>query len=320
MTLNPYAWVVNLRNYLYDKKLLPVCKPKVPVVSVGNLSVGGSGKTSVVRFLAESFSRHLHVVILSRGYRRKSKGTVVVSVRGDVKVSWEEAGDEAYMLAKVLPNTSVVVDEDRCRGAAIAVRELKADMLLLDDGFQHRRIHRDIDLLLLKREDVTDRVLPFGRLREPFDNYKRAHAVILAYQELGEWDLDLPAVRFNMVRENWKVLSTSGEVIDPSGYEFVAFCGLGDNNQFFRTLDILGIKTKARLSFPDHHHYRDLHLLKDQLYITTLKDAVKFPPYPNLFYLDFSVRVEGLIEWISRKLNIIINLRAGSSAGRATDS
>jgi tetraacyldisaccharide 4'-kinase len=300
--LNPYFYAVSIRNWLYDSGLLKTCSFRVPILCVGNLSVGGSGKTSLVRFLAQNLAEDYHTAVLLRGYKRSTKGLVVVSYRGEVRKSWKEVGDEAYMLANLLKNVSVVVSEERCLGAKLAVEELKAQLIILDDGFQHRRLKRDLDLVLLKERDLKDRLLPFGRLREPLGGLKRAHAVVLTYQDLKEWEFKIEKPTFKLYRKNWRVVSREGEVLDFKDKSFIAFCGLGDNEQFFKTLERLGIKTEERLSFPDHHHYEGFKLQKGRLYLTTLKDFFKLEPAENLYYLDFDVEVPGLMDFVRKKL------------------
>ncbi len=321
-SLNPYLWAVKLRNWAYDSGLMAQCKVSVPVISVGNLSVGGSGKSSLVRYIANMLSENLRVCILSRGYKRSTKGTLLVSEWGRLKASWQEAGDEPYMLAKLLPRVSLVVDEVRCRGADFALRELKPELIILDDGFQHRKIHRDLDLLLLKKRDFSDRVLPFGRLREPFEGMKRADAFVLSFGELEDFEWrHARKPTFKMRRSGWRILRSTDhrQVENYHELSFLAFCGLGDNEQFFQSLRRLGVRLEDTIGFPDHYHYRGFKLQRDKLYITTLKDLVKLEPAENLFYLDFEVEVEGLKEFLE---SFIINRlqRVGSSAGRATDS
>jgi tetraacyldisaccharide 4'-kinase len=293
---------VSLRNWLYDRGFLKTCSFSVPILCVGNLSVGGSGKTSLVRFLAQNLAEDYHTAVLLRGYKRSTKGPVVVSYRGEVRASWKEVGDEAYMLANLLKNVSVVVSEDRCLGAKLAVEELKAQLIILDDGFQHRRLKRDLDIVLLKEKDLKDRLLPFGRLREPLDGLKRAHAAVLTYQDIKEWEFKIEKPTFKLYRKNWRVVSRNGEVLDFKDKSFIAFCGLGDNEQFFKTLERLGIKTEERLSFPDHYHYEGFKLQKGKLYITTLKDFFKLEPAENLYYLDFDVEVPGLMDFVRERL------------------
>ncbi|HAV40374.1 tetraacyldisaccharide 4'-kinase [Thermodesulfovibrio sp.] len=302
--INPYAYAVRIRNWLYDKNFIKPCKLPVPVLSVGNLSVGGSGKSSLVRYMG-GLLKDLHVCILSRGYGRRTKGTILASERGRLLVSWEDAGDEPYMLAKLLPWASVVVDENRCRGAFFALERLKPDIFILDDGFQHRRIHRDLNILLLKKKDLSDRLFPFGRLREPLSGMERADIIILSYADIENFDWRHPTKpTLKMVRENWRVVrSSDGKVFENfKETSFIAFAGLGDNSQFFKSLERLGIKTKEKISLPDHYSYKDFKLKEDEFYITTLKDAIKLKPSENLFYLDFDVRVDGLEEILLSKI------------------
>ncbi len=302
--VNPYFYIVLARNFLYQKRILKSFKVPVPVISVGNLSLGGSGKTSLVRYLCERLSPYFHIAILSRGYKRKSKGTVVVMEKGNLKVNWEEAGDEPYLLGKIFEKkgikVSIVVDENRKRGSEIAVKELGAELILLDDGFQHLRLKRDMDLVLLKKNDLKDRVFPFGRLREPLSSLKRADAIILTYQEYQPFEFSFGNKRiFKLFRKEWKVLNKDLEEVQAlENKEFIAFCGLGDNKQFFDTLEKLGLKIKKKMAFPDHYHYNNFRLNPEEDYITTLKDGVKFNFEDNLYFLDFEVSVKGLIEFI----------------------
>ena len=303
--LNPYAYGVKIRNWLYDKGYMEICKLPIPVISVGNLSIGGSGKSSLVRYIGEILGKEFHVCILSRGYGRRTKGTLLVSERGDLKANWEDSGDEPYMLARLLPKFSVVVDEDRCRGASFAPERLKPDLIILDDGFQHRRIHRDLNILLLKKRDFYDRLLPFGRLREPLDSMERADIIVLSYWELEEFNWKHPRKpTLKMVRENWRIIrSIDGKLMkDFRSISFVAFAGLGDNEQFFKSLSMLGIKVEEKIGYRDHYSYKDFELKRDKIYITTLKDAIKLKPSENLYYLDFIVRVDGMEEILKGKI------------------
>lgn len=154
--LNPYFYFLKARNFAYQINLFKSYKLEVPVISVGNLSLGGTGKTSLIRFLCEKFSPQYHVVVLSRGYKRKSKATLVVAFKGKLLENWEKAGDEPYLLAKIAESkglkVSVVVDEDRVRGGKLAIKELQGELILLDDGFQHLKLKRNLDLVLIKKK------------------------------------------------------------------------------------------------------------------------------------------------------------------------
>ncbi|WP_457599799.1 tetraacyldisaccharide 4'-kinase [Hydrogenivirga sp.] len=301
-----YGRAVGLRNLLYDRGVLKQRRLPVPVVSVGNVSAGGTGKTSLTRFLAHELGRTLQVAVLLRGYRRRSRGALVVSEWGNLKTDVRSAGDEAYLLAKLLPKASVVVSEDRYRGGMLAVRELGAELIILDDGFQHRGLYRDVDLVLLRRKDLKDRLLPAGLLREPLGSLERADALVLSYQEVEPFEFsfgDKPV--FKLFREFKHLLSSRWERLPLSALkerEVVAFAGLGDNEQFFRTLERLGFRLKERLSLPDHYHYEGFELGEEEVYLTTPKDMVKLPPKDNLYALDFEVRVDGLTEFVRERV------------------
>ncbi len=306
--INPYFYIIQGRKFFYKKGLFKSFKIPIPVISVGNLSFGGSGKTSLVRFLCENLHLYFNITVLSRGYKRKSKGPVIVMERGKLKVDWKKAGDEPYLLGKIFEKKkmkiSILVNEDRKKGGEIAIKELGAELVILDDGFQHQKLKRDLDLVLLKKDDLKDRLFPFGRLREPLSSLERADAIILSYQEYQPFNFsynEKPV--FKLYRKEWKILNKDfKEICELKDKEFVAFCGLADNKQFFNILDKLGLKIKKKLSFPDHYHYKNFKLNPQQNYITTLKDGIKLNPQENLYFLDFNIEVKGLIEFILKFL------------------
>src|SRR6202142_3520575 len=167
---------VRVRNALYDRGVLPARRLRGPVVSVGNLSVGGSGKTPFVLLLGELLkARGVNFDVLSRGYGRKSKGVLLVDPAGLP----QEFGDEPLLIARKL-QVPVIVGEDRCEAGRFAESRFGAQLHLLDDGFQHRALARDFDIVLVTPEDANDRLLPGGRLREPLSALRRADAVVLA--------------------------------------------------------------------------------------------------------------------------------------------
>jgi len=297
-----YRGAVFLRNSMFDKDLLEVRRLPVPVVSVGNLSAGGTGKTSLVRFLARRLGERWRVAVLLRGYRRESEGLVVVSDGEKVRVDVRRAGDEAFLLGRTLRGVPVIVCASRFRGGLYAVENLGADLILLDDGFQHRRLHRDVDIVLLKKRDLNDRLLPAGLLREPLNSLRRADALVLSYQETDPFEFsfeDKPV--FRMFREFCCLLRSDfsrASLRELEDREVTVFAGLGDNEQFFRTVESLGLKIRRRISLPDHYHYRDFRLRREEIYLTTPKDMVKLPPHENLYALDFRLRVEGLLEFV----------------------
>ena len=171
-----YGLGMQARNFCYEKKIFKTHKVDCPVISVGNITVGGTGKTPTVAYLAKWFlAKGKKVAVLSRGYARASKGTVVVATYKGIVSNVKSAGDEAFMLSQQLKGVPIVVDENRVRGAEKLVRQFAPDIILLDDGFQHRRLFRDVDILSINAGFGLGNgfVLPAGPLREFAFNMKR---------------------------------------------------------------------------------------------------------------------------------------------------
>jgi tetraacyldisaccharide 4'-kinase len=269
--VNPFSAIfgggVSVRNALYNRAIFKVHKLARPVVSIGNISVGGTGKTPFVIALGELLKqRGIAFDILSRGYRRNSTEIAVVDPNG----SPAQFGDEPLLLARKL-QVPVIVGADRYQAGLLAEKQFASKLHLLDDGFQHRRLHRDFDIVLLPAADSTDTLLPVGRLREPLSALQRADAVVLPDP------LEQPL----NVKRVWQV-SKRLELSDPSG-KLIAFCGIGRPKQFFEGLKTTGQSLAEKVVFQDHHHYaqRDvarLLALKKQTgadgFITTEKDAI----------------------------------------------
>lgn len=182
MPFSAFYWLgVAIRNLFFDKGILKATKVEVPVISVGNISAGGVGKTPVVEMLVERLKRKRHLAIVSRGYGRKSSGTIIVSDGKRQLVSVEKAGDEAYQIANKYRNLIVVVDEKRVRGAQKAIK-LGAELIVLDDGFQHRYLARDLNVVVLTAAEILegDLLLPAGNRREPIASLERADVVMIS--------------------------------------------------------------------------------------------------------------------------------------------
>ncbi len=269
-----YSFVTAFRNQLYDRELLVARHLGRPVVSVGNISVGGSGKTPFVIALGELLqARGIAFDVLSRGYGRRSKGVRVVDPAGLP----EEFGDEPLLIARRL-KAPVVVGEDRYAAGLTAERQFGIQLHLLDDGFQHRRLARDFDIVLVTPEDVRDRLLPRGRLREPLSALRRADAVVL----MSGADPQAFPVAGPFWRARRGILPKD---VPPRP---VAFCGIARPKNFFLQLTKAGIEPAAEAVFRDHHRYtRDdihdlLHLAQKSDaggFVTTEKDAVNLGGY-----------------------------------------
>ncbi len=265
-----YAGLVRARNAGYDSGLLRARQLRVPVISVGNLSVGGAGKTPFVILLGELLKRRgLHFDVLSRGYGRETRGVAVVHPWGAAR----DFGDEPLLIARRL-EVPVVVGENRYAAGRLAERRFGTQLHLLDDGFQHRGLARDFDIVLLTPEDTRDRLLPAGRLREPLSSLARADAVVLS----GGAAADLPALEGRTV---WR--ARRGILPQEVPPQPVAFCGIARPQSFYLQLRAAGIEYVAEATYRDHHFYseqdvRDLLALKERSgaggFVTTEKDAI----------------------------------------------
>jgi tetraacyldisaccharide 4'-kinase len=279
----PYGLAVRLRNFAYDRGWLRTHRVGVPVISVGNLTAGGTGKTPCVEYVARHYrARGLRVAIVSRGYG-----------------SGGGRNDEALVLEENLPDVPHLQGADRVRWAWAAVEELDSEVLVLDDGFQHRRLARDLDLVLL---DATDpwgegRLLPRGLLREPDSGLRRAGIIVLTRCDQAG-DLDCLHEQVRRIAPGVPVVETRHQPLDlidsdaialPLGSlrerPVAAFCGIGNPEAFRRTLLDLGADLRAFRVFADHHPYcrddiEDLHRWAEGLpaggmVVATQKDLVK---------------------------------------------
>jgi tetraacyldisaccharide 4'-kinase len=281
--LNPlsliYGGVVGLRNALYDRKILRAQRLQGPVVSVGNLSTGGSGKTPFVLLLGSLLKqRGIKFDVLSRGYGRKSKGVRLVDPAGLP----QEFGDEPLLIARKL-QVPVIVGESRYQAGRFAESKFGPQLHLLDDGFQHRALARDFDIVLVAPHDASDRILPAGRLREPLQSLRRADAVVLTS---GATSDSFPLAE----KLVWRVRRGLAlrNLIQNLPPRPVVFCGIARPQNFVLQLRAANIEPAAQAFYRDHHAYtendiRELLELKQKTeaggFVTTEKDAVNLGGY-----------------------------------------
>jgi tetraacyldisaccharide 4'-kinase len=272
--LNPlasiYGGVVGARNSFYDWGLFRAKRLAGAVVSVGNLSTGGSGKTPFVLLLGELLqARGVQFDVLSRGYGRQTRGALAVDPAGSPR----EFGDEPLLIARRL-QVPVFVGEDRFEAGRLAEAKFGPQLHLLDDGFQHRALARDFDIVLVTPQDAEDRLLPAGRLRESLRSLRRADAVVLASSAAPE--------RFPLQDKLvWRVhRGILPQHVPPRP---VVFCGIARPQSFVEQLRAANIEPAAEAFYRDHHAYREkdvreLLQLKQQSeaggFLTTEKDAV----------------------------------------------
>jgi len=273
-----YGLGVAAKNLAYDRAWLAAKRLRRPVISVGSLSAGGAGKTPVVMMLAEVLAREgFSVDVLSRGYGRGSGVVEEVDPAGLAA----RFGDEPMEMARA--GLRVFVGAERyAAGVAAEAAEPAVPLHLLDDGFQHRRLARDLDVVLLTREDARDSLLPGGNLREPLQSLGRADVVVLREDEAEE--LSGVVARYTEA-EVWIVRREIAlPIARPS--RMIAFCGIARPEGFFAMLRGAGCELAGQVEFPDHHAYRAedylrlveavLHAGADGL-VTTAKDAARIP-------------------------------------------
>lgn len=294
-----YGAGVALRLALYRRGLLEVRRASRPVVSVGNVAAGGTGKTPFVRWLAgELLRRGRHPSILTRGYGRASRGTIVVCDGRGTFASVADSGDEPALLARALPSVPIVADARRAAAAARAETVgTPVDLHLLDDGFSHVGLARDVDVVLLDAAspDAGGALLPAGLLREPLSSLARADLIVVTKTGLSDAGPALEIARrfapgvpaFRARTEVLGVSDRSGSSVDPSDLPAgttVAVAGIARPEGFRATLGGMGICPAALLAFRDHEPYgpaaigrieRALEESGATAVVTTEKDAVK---------------------------------------------
>jgi tetraacyldisaccharide 4'-kinase len=266
-----YGAAVKARNGRFEDGRRVPKQLTAPVVSIGNISVGGSGKTPFTILMGSLLNqRSVPFDILSRGYRRESTGIKIVDPNGKAP----DFGDEPLLIAKRLA-VPVIVGADRYLAGLKAERRFTSELHLLDDGFQHRQLARQFDIVLVNEEDLTDKLLPAGRLREPVSALSRADALVIASTEPGE-----PFREFG--KPIWRVIRTLRIPPKPPKRP-VAFCGLARPERFFKDLNAKGIEPCALVAFRDHHRYtrREIDKLrkiadrnKADGFLTTQKDLM----------------------------------------------
>lgn len=295
-----YGFVMKIREKMYLKGILRQHHLQVPVISIGNLVLGGTGKTPTVQSIASLLqTKGYSPAIISRGYGGKANNRFnVVSNRHEILLSVSEAGDEPYLLAKTLPGIPVLTGRKRCHPCHAAVKKYQADVIILDDGFQHLSVKRDIDIVLFDSTYLAgnSRIFPGGPLREPVSALHRCSFFLLTgntqqNKERSHKFAKLLESRFADKKlfysqpSNFKIVDFNGVAVSPLKLgETSAFCGIGNPERFQNAVDLLEIKTKVFTSFPDHARYTQA--MVDQLtqsavtegvdsLLTTEKDMVK---------------------------------------------
>ena len=296
-----YRIVIFVRNKLYDFRFIKVSSPNAAVISVGNVSTGGTGKTPMTEYLAEYFlSRGKSVVIVMKGYKRSFDDIQVAEIgyRDEKNIlTVEKLGDEGLQILENLADIKapqgrglLIVADDKRSGVRLADKKFKPEIIIIDDAFQHRSINRDLDVVMLNEKN-SRLLLPAGDMREPFGNIKRANIVVLNKKFSGVLFSKLETKRPSMIVSNYKFeyfLNAKEEILDMSktdiGVRSTAFCGLADPDSFKEMLENLKINVINFIKFPDHHNFtpKDINQILDifeksnsKFIFTTQKDMMR---------------------------------------------
>lgn len=312
LCLTPFALgfsaIVRSRNFLYDFQLLPIAQPAPKVISVGNLTVGGTGKTPFVLWLAQALHtrNNYRVGILTRGYKGTKSDTTIIGSQGEIWATPDEVGDEGVMLAQTSPGV-VIAGKNRLEAAELARQTFESDVVILDDGFQHRKLKRDVDLLLINSSHGQHGLgngwlLPAGPLREPLSAIRRADIVVFTKgrPQPSSWRkvwsaLDpqgMPSIFYGdlsptslvqSVQSRWQELPLT--LLHHR--RVLAVAGIADPLPFYTILHEQEADLTEVLSFPDHHTYTqaDWQTILTasrtcDLVVTTEKDLVKLEQFP----------------------------------------
>lgn len=294
-----YENSINRINKRFDNNEIDIFRSSVPVISIGNLSLGGTGKTPLVimigRFLQENNRK---IGVIGKGYKRKTRGELLVSDGHKIKTSPENSGDEMYLIAEKL-NVPVLVHNEKFLAAKALETMFDLDCILLDDGFQHRKLYRNLDIVIVDEKTLNKPFLiPKGRLREPLSSLKRADVICLMDIKNEAFFNLFNNFKKTLIIECEKVLSDIKNLFDNANFDakyssnLMAVSGLGNPHSFINLLKSNSINPKDKVNFSDHHNYT-LNTIKNLIarcnknkinsIITTEKDAIKIKKYGELF-------------------------------------
>ena len=301
-----YGFITSIRNFLFDYGILKSYSFPIPVIAVGNLSVGGTGKTPQIEYLIRLLSNKYKIATLSRGYKRKSEGFILANATSNAEI----LGDEPFQFYKKFPNIQVAVDANRKNGIEqLLSQSNKPDVILLDDAFQHRKVKAGFYILLTAYNDlfINDFMLPTGNLRESRSGAKRADMIIVTKCPRDISELAQNKIKKSLLRENEKQAEVFFTFIDYDDKIYshnktlnvnevktvdkLLLAGIAKPESFFAYLQS---ENDECLMYPDHHHFSEKEIVeikekaKNKIIITTEKDFVRLNEKlsnDSLFYL-----------------------------------
>jgi tetraacyldisaccharide 4'-kinase len=337
-----YDFIIRLRVILYEHEYIKAKQLDKIIISIGNITLGGTGKTPLVEYIAKFLNNeNFETAIVSRGYKRqdKSNNLVIVSDGKKTLASIKEAGDEPFMLAEKLKGIKVIVSPNRFEGAKLAIEKLGCDVILLDDGFQHLKLKRDLDIVVI---DATNpfgngEVVPLGKLREPIYGLKRAQMLIvtrsdrgldrdLLFNVLSNLELNIPIIYAYHDFVGLKELKSDkpAPIRKLVNAKVAVLCALGNPSVFIEDLENYQAKVLSKHIFIDHHSYKQSDIdqvIKDaksfgvEFIVTTEKDAVKLKPFSfelPIYVVEIKVEFEDEIRLKSVLLRVVTNKIRGN--------
>ncbi|MGD1006165.1 MAG: tetraacyldisaccharide 4'-kinase [Ignavibacteriaceae bacterium] len=334
-----YAVLMEIRNWFFDKKVFKSKKVNAKIISVGNITVGGSGKTPLVIYLSNLLKKEGRKVgVLSRGYGRKSKGYVLVSKGHQILTSVDLCGDEIYHTALEC-KIPAAVSENRVLGAKLLIKETGVDTIVLDDAFQHRWIERDANVLICEQRFLhnfsimSQSLLPSGVMRESFSSIKRADAVIINRKFSGKMEIPDRLKKYFKGKKIFTAYYKAIEFVDIKkrthykieefeGQKSLVVSGVANPYSFVTALEQNNVDTQNRIIFKDHKDYatKEIQRIRKEFYetnsqsvVTTEKDAVKLSKYSkelddiDIFFLKIELELDET-ERFREYLNNMFNL------------
>jgi tetraacyldisaccharide 4'-kinase len=333
-----YSLIILLRNKLYDKGYFKITKLSKPVISVGNISTGGTGKTPFVIYLAEYFlNKGLRIGIISRGYKRKSKEIVIVCDGESVNDNIMESGDELIMVSfELIKNFRgkifVAAGADRIKTSNKLIKEFNVDLIILDDAFQHRKIHRDADIVIIDAPEYYNNelenmlLIPSGNLRERFSNLKRADLIIQNNKTSKlEFITKLSESYINLIQLRYKTeyfMDYKNSILsenDKTHKIAIVFSGIANDDSFIKLIKAEDIEILSITKYADHYNYEaeDIDFLiskfsKGCMYLTTEKDFVKIRKFENfiqnypVYYLKLKTEITVNSELVNKLLDKVL--------------
>lgn len=295
-----YGLAIHIRNTWYNRSFFHSYSSSLPVISIGNLTTGGTGKSPFVQKITRHYLENgLRTAVVGRGYGRKSKGFHLVSDGSKIQCSVEESGDELYMHAFALKKSVIIADEQRSRAVQWLEKNNTADIVILDDGFQHRQIQRDVNIVLIDQSTFREKLLPYGHLREPLSEVRRADILCFSHRCSSEQIQNFlkenvpshkPYFVYQQVFSRYRIAWSESQ-IHVDNISAFTISSIAHPDRFHKTIEENGITIKQSFSFKDHYSFREKdistlissHLVPGSYLIITAKDEGKLMRFREIF-------------------------------------